>query len=98
MRYDFMNVGELITRLPFCNLQPHALESFGSLRARPKWDSGSCPTSSTSYTAQSVGQECPVFQSWLAKQPLLPAGELSGFCEARQTCGQECGGVFLSAI
>ena len=37
MRYDFMHAGETLTRLPFCNLQNHALDSFGSLRAWPKW-------------------------------------------------------------
>ena len=32
-----MHAGERISRLPYCGLRPHRLDSFGSLRAWPKW-------------------------------------------------------------
>ena len=69
MRYRFMHAGERISKLPFCQVKPHALDSFGSLRAWPKWKSVAPLLALTSPPAE--GSECPMFLQWLNAYPCL---------------------------
>ena len=66
MRYEFMNAGQVLTRLPYCNLKGHELDSFGSLRAWPKWKALQLLLPVT--TAPSDGGECPMFRNWVENQ------------------------------
>ena len=36
-RHEYLNLGQLFTHLPYCRLVPHAKDSYGVLRAWPKW-------------------------------------------------------------
>ena len=73
MRYDIMRADEAITRLPFCNLQNHALDSCGSPRAWPKWEAVGPPLPLT--VAPTEGGECSHFLAWLRSKPPLDLAE-----------------------
>ena len=74
LRYDFMNAGERVTRLPFCHLKPHKFDSFGSLRAWPKWKTLQIILPLTQ--APMRGGEDPAFLKWLSQQAPVDQDDL----------------------
>ena len=66
-----------MSRLPFCHLKAHRLDSFGSLRAWPKWKSVAPLLPFTNPPRE--GPECPKFKAWLESQPRWSDQELQEF-------------------